>query len=208
MKDWRGIQRLGVHLVAVVVQSNDDGVWVEYDLHILHLPNVAIWSLDGERNEVVPIISFESHRHCVGPCVVTPLVQGVAQGSGHVRGFIRIIRIFDIVNEWVLSWVNVLAHVTSGVAPRATCCRCTAWCSASHAAIFTLLFAMAFVNSSSLHIEHTFWIALCSGAVPGFFEWDQQQDLSLMAIFRSPNVGINLLRFALMGRGGSHSVRV
>src|SRR6266702_362136 len=208
MKDWRGIQRLGVHLVAVVAQSNDDGVWVEYDLHILRLPNVAIWSLDGERNEVVSVISFESHWHCVGPCAVTPLVQGVAQGSGCIWGFIRVIRIFDIVNERVLSWVNVLAHVTSGAASRAMHCRCTAWCSASHAAIFALLFAMAFVNCSSLHVEHTFWIALCSSTAPGFFERDWQRDLSLMAVFRSPNVGIDLLRFALMGRGGSHSVRV
>ncbi len=78
MKDWRGIQRLGVHLVTVIAQSDDDGVWVEYDLHILCLPNVAVWSLDGERNEVVSVISFESRQHCVGPCVVTPLVQGVA----------------------------------------------------------------------------------------------------------------------------------
>ncbi len=155
------VQRLGVHLVTVVLQPDDDGVQVKYDLYILCLLDVAIRSLDGEGNEIVPIISLEPHQYRVGLCAVTPLVQGVARSSGHVWGFIWIVRVFQVVNERVLSWVNVLAHVTGGVAPRAACCWCTARRSASRAASFTLLFTTALANCSSLHVEHTFWIALC-----------------------------------------------
>ncbi len=208
MEDWRGVQRLGVHLVTVVSQPDDDGVRVKYDLYILRLLDVTIWSLDGEGNEIVPIILLEPHRYCVGSCAVTPLVQGVARSSGRIWGFIRIVRVFQVVNEWVLSWVNVLAHVTGGVAPQAAHCQCTARHSASHATSFALLFTMALVNCSSLHVKHTFWIALCDSAAPRFPEWDRQRDLSLTTVFRSPNVGIDCLRFALMGRGGSHSIRV
>src|SRR6266702_3776218 len=48
VEDGCGVQWLGVHLVAVIAQSHDDGVWVEYDLYILRLFDVAIWVGDGE----------------------------------------------------------------------------------------------------------------------------------------------------------------
>src|SRR6266702_2434856 len=54
--DGRGVQRLGVHLVTIVPQSYDDGVWVEYDLYILRLLDVALQTGDGECDVVVPAI--------------------------------------------------------------------------------------------------------------------------------------------------------
>ena len=48
VEDGCGVQRFGVHLAAVILQPYDNGVRVEYDLHILRLPDVAVGSLDGE----------------------------------------------------------------------------------------------------------------------------------------------------------------
>ncbi len=59
VEDGRGVQGLGVHLVAVIAQPDDDGVWVEYDLHILRLFGVTVQTVDGERDKVVPVIWFE-----------------------------------------------------------------------------------------------------------------------------------------------------
>src|SRR6266568_1070970 len=48
VEDGRGVQRLGVNLVAVVPQPYDNGIWVEYDLHILRLSDVAFRTGDGK----------------------------------------------------------------------------------------------------------------------------------------------------------------
>ncbi len=48
MEDGRGVQGFRIHLVTIVTQPNDDRVGMEYDLHILRLPDVAVGSLDGE----------------------------------------------------------------------------------------------------------------------------------------------------------------
>ncbi len=74
MVDRGGIQRLAVHLVAVVMQPYDDGVWMEYHLHVLCLLDLAIGHFDGERDEMISIISLESHQDCVGVGVIASLV--------------------------------------------------------------------------------------------------------------------------------------
>src|SRR6266702_2179225 len=143
-------------------QPNDDGVWVEYDLYILHLPDVAVRPFDGECDEVVPLIASEPRQGCVASGAVTPFIQRVPCSRGCIRGFFWVIRVFQDAYEWVLSWVEIpLTHVTGGVAPQAMHCWCTDWRSASHAAIFALLLATALVNCSSLHIEHTFITTCC-----------------------------------------------
>ncbi len=65
MEDGRGVQGFRIHLVAIVTQPNDDRVGMEYDLHILRLPDVAVGSLDGERDEVVPAVWCEPERDFV-----------------------------------------------------------------------------------------------------------------------------------------------
>src|SRR6266702_522979 len=186
MEDGRGVQGLGVYLVTVVMQPNDDGVWVEYDLHILCLLDVTIWCCDGECNEVVPIVSLESWWNGVALGVIASLVQGEACRCGHVWGLVQVVRIFEDTQELMLSWVKILlAHATGGATPWATHCWCTDWCSASHAAILVLLLATALTNCSSLHIEHTFLMAFCD--VLGFPKRDWYWDFSWVAVFRSPN---------------------
>src|SRR6266702_70066 len=162
VEDGRGVQRLGVYLVAVIPQSYDDGVWVEYDLHILRLSDIALWTGDGEGNEVVSIVGLESQRNFIPFDVVAPLVQREAGGSGRIRCLLRSVRIFEHPYKEMLSWVEVVfAPITSGAAPWAARCRCTDRHSASRAAIFALLFATALANCLSLHIEQTFRSAVC-----------------------------------------------
>ncbi len=59
VEDGRGVQGFRVYLVAIIPQPDNDRVGVEYDLHILRLPGVAVRSLDGERDEVVPVVRGE-----------------------------------------------------------------------------------------------------------------------------------------------------
>ncbi len=162
VEDGCGVQGFGIDLVAVVLQPNDDGVRVEYDLHILCLFDVTIQPLDGERDKVVPIIPLESQWDCIMRGTIASLVQGEACHSGHIWGFIRVVRVFKGAYELVLSWVQLpLAHVAVGAAPWAAHCQCAARRSASHAAILALLLVTALANCSSLHVEHTFLIASC-----------------------------------------------
>ena len=63
VEDRCSVQWLGVYLVAVIVQSDDDGVRVEYDLHILHLFDVTVETLDGERYEVISVVWLEPQWH-------------------------------------------------------------------------------------------------------------------------------------------------
>src|SRR6266702_604185 len=180
---------------------------MEYDLHILHLPDVAVGHFDGERDEVAPVVRLEPKRDFIMFESVTPLVQREAGGSGRVGGFIRLVSVFKGAYEWVLSWVEVpFAHVAVGAAPQAVHCQCTVRRSASHAAIFALLFAMALVNCLSLHVEQTFCSAVCDTL--GCPKRDRQWDFAWMTVFRSPNVGINVLYVGLVGRGCSHVARV
>ncbi len=180
---------------------------MEYDLHILHLSGLAIWSSDGEVNKVVPLVRFEPWGYFALAGAVAPLVQWGASGGGSVGGLIWVVSIFKGPYEGVLSWIEVpFAHVAGGVAPQATRCRCTDWRSASLAAIFALLLATAFANCSSFHIEQTFHIAICDSL--RYFEGDRQRDLAQMTVFRSPNVGIDVLDVGLVGRGCSHVARV
>src|SRR6266702_4845400 len=153
-----GIQWLGVYLVAIVTQPNDDGVGVEYDLDILCLFDIPIWPLDGKCDDVVTVVAVASWWDLAMMGDVTPIIQRVAHCSGCIWSLLQVVRIFEIVYEWVLSWVKVLAYVAGGATPQATCCWCTDWRSASQAAILALLFMMALVNCSSLHVEHTFLI--------------------------------------------------
>src|SRR6266702_4762850 len=207
MEDGRDVQGFCIHLVAIVAQPNDDGVGVEYDLHILRLSDVAIWPFDGVGDEVTPAVGCEPEWDFIPLGSVASLVQREASGGGRVGGFVRLISVSERAYKWVLSWVEVaLTHVAVGVTPRAARCRCTVWCSASRAAIFAFLLAAALVNCSSLHVEQTFCSAVCDAL--GFFEGDWQWDLAWMTIFRSPNVGIDVLHVGLVGRGCSHVVRV
>src|SRR6266571_8637229 len=48
VEDGCGVQGFRKHLVAIVTQPDDYGIGMEYDLYILHLPDVAIWPFDGE----------------------------------------------------------------------------------------------------------------------------------------------------------------
>src|SRR6266702_481380 len=162
VEDGCGIQGLRVHLVTVVPQPDDDRVGVEYDLHILHLFDITICLLDGERDEVVFIVPLKSRWDTVAMGVIASFVQREASCSGCIWGFLWVIRIFNDTYEWVLSWIEVsLAHTTGGAAPQAACCQCTDRRSASHAAILALLLATALANCSSLHIETTFLMASC-----------------------------------------------
>ncbi len=206
VEDRRGIQWLGVHLVAITAQSNDDGVQVEYNLDILHLPNVPIRSSDGEGDEVIAIVVFESWWGLVAMRDVTSLVQGEAFRGGCVWGFVLVVRVSQVSYEWVLSWVEVLAHVAVGAAPWAPRCWCTDWCSASLTAIIMFLLAMALANCLSLHSKHTLLMAfhVAIWVVKG----DWKRDLARTTIFRSPNVSIDLVDFSLVGWGGSHPIRV
>ncbi len=157
VEDGCGIQRFGVYLVTVAAQPNDDGVGVEYDLHILGLLDVTVRALDGVRDEMVSEVWSEPQRDLIAFDLVAPLIQWEARGGSRIRSLIWIVRIFECAYEWVLSWVEVLiAHVAGGAAPWPTHCWCTDWCSASCAAIFVLLLATALANCSSLHVEHTF----------------------------------------------------
>ncbi len=74
MEDGCSVQWLGEYLAAVVAQPDDDGVWVEYDLHILCLLDGAVWSHNGERDEVIPRVRFEPWRDFVASNLVTSLV--------------------------------------------------------------------------------------------------------------------------------------
>ena len=74
MEDGRGIQGLCVHLVAIIAQPDDDGIQMEYDLHILHLPDFAIQCLDGEQDEVVSIILLKPLRDFVTWGAVASLI--------------------------------------------------------------------------------------------------------------------------------------
>ncbi len=162
VEDGRSVQRLGVNLVAVIPQPYDDGVRVEYDLHILRLPNVAFWTGDGEGDEVIPAVGLKPQRDFVSFDAVAPFVQREASGGGRVWGLMGVVRIFERPYEEVLSWVEVsFAPITGGVAPQSAHCRCTDRRSASRAAILALLLAMALVNCSSFHIEQTFRSAVC-----------------------------------------------
>src|SRR6266702_2292815 len=199
----RGIQRLGVDLVAVVSQPYDDGVRVEYDLHILRLLGGAVDFGNGERDVVVPEIRFESRWHFVSLDAVTPLVQRGADGGRRVWCLAGVVRIFERPYEGMLIWVNVsFAPVAGGAAPRSARRWCTSRRSASRAAILALLLATALANCSSLHVEQTFCSAICDSL--WFAKGDRQRDLSRMAVFRSPNVGIEFLHVGLMGGSGSH----
>src|SRR6266702_3607452 len=207
MEDGRGIQRLGVYLVAVVAQSDDDGVWVEYDLYILHLFDVPVQAFDGEQNEVVPEVRLEPPWDLVALDLVASLVRGEPHCSGCIWSLIRVIRIFDRAYKEVLIWVEIpFTHVAGGAAPQSARCQCTDWRSASHAAILALLLATAFVNCSSLHVEQTFCSAVCDALRLPKGDW--QWDFARMTVFRSPNVSIDVLYVGLVGRGCSHVVRV
>ncbi len=207
VEDGRGVQGFGVHLVAVIAQPDDNGVWVEYDLHILHLLDITVWSADGEGDEVISIVLLEPQWYCVMMGVIASLVQGEACRCGHIWGLVWVVRVFKDTQELMLSWVKVLlTHMTGGAAPQAMCCRCTDWCSASCAAILVLLLAMALANCSSLHMEHTFLMASCDAL--GFLKRNWYRDFSQVAVFRSPNVGIDCVHVCLMGGGCSHLIRV
>src|SRR6266702_1637397 len=162
MEDGCSVQRLGVHLVAIVSQSYDNGVCVEYDLYILRLLDVALRTGDREGDEVVPAVGPKPRRDSVSFDAVAPLVQGKASSGGRIRGLVRVVRVFERPYKDVLSWVEVLfASVAGGATPRAARCRRTDRHSASRAAILALLLATALANCSSLHVEHTFRIAVC-----------------------------------------------
>src|SRR6266702_7754361 len=162
MEDGSGVQRLGVHLVAIVAQPHDYGVRVEYDLYILRLLDFALRTGDGEGDKTVPAVELEPRRNSPLLGAVTPLVQGKTSSGGGIRGLVRFVRIFERPYEDVLSWVEVLlASVTGGTTPGAARCRRAARHSASRAAIRALLFATALANCSSLHVAHTFCIATC-----------------------------------------------
>src|SRR6266702_811282 len=176
MEDRRGVQGFGVHLVAVVAQSNDDGVWVEYDLYILRLSDFPVYVRDGERNEVVSQVWLETWRDLAAAGAVAPLVQREASGGGGVWCLARVVRIRERAYEHVLSWVKfLLAHIARCAAPRAARCWCTDQRSASRAAILAFLLAVAFVNCSSLHSEQTFLIAACDAL--WLVKGDRQRDL-------------------------------
>ncbi|SRR6266702_1519210 len=171
VEDGRGVQGLCVHLVAIVLQPDDDGVRVEYDLYILRLLDVAIWLLDGEGDEMIPIVLLKPRWDSVSLGAVTSLVQREACCGSHIWGFLWIVRISNDTYEWVLSWVEVpFAHTTGGAAPRAARCWCTDRHSASHAAILALLLATALANCSSLHVKITFLTASCDAL--GFLKRD------------------------------------
>src|SRR6266702_4574664 len=207
MKDRRGIQRLGVYFVAVVPQSYDNGVWVEYDLHILRLLNVALWTGDREGDESISAVGLKPRRGPFSFDAVAPLVQGEASSGGRIWGFVRVVRIFERPYEDVLSWVEILlASVTGGTTPRATRRWRASRRSASRAAIRALLLATALANCLSLHVEQTFRIAVCDAL--WFVKGDRQWDLSWTTVFRSPNVSIGLLHVCLVRGGCSHTVRV
>ncbi len=162
VEDGRGVQRLGVNLVAVIPQPYDNGVRVEYDLYILRLPNVAVRASDGEGDEVIPAVGFKPQRDFVSFDAVASLVQRETSSGGRVWGLVGVVRIFERPYEEVLSWVKVsFAPVTSGAAPQSARHWCTDWRSASRAAILALLLAAALANCSSLHVEQTFRSAIC-----------------------------------------------
>src|SRR6266702_1931668 len=207
VEDGRSIQRLGINLVTIVVQPDDNGVQVEYDLHILCLLNVALRSCDGECDEVIPIVLLEPGWSRAIDGVVTPVVQGESCSCSCIWGFIWVVSVCEDVQEWVLSWVEIpFAHAAGGTAPRAVHCRCTDRHSASRAAILALLLAMAFANCSSLHVEHTFLIALCD--MLGFPKRNWYRDFFWVAVCRSPNVGIDCGHVCLTGGGCPQPVRV
>src|SRR6266702_911996 len=99
------------------VRNKYDGVRVEDDLHVFHLCCLAVWLRNGKRDEMISIISLESHWDSLGVSAITSLVQGEAGGGGSVGRFIGVVRIFKDLNKWVLSWVQVLHCYTCGAAP-------------------------------------------------------------------------------------------
>src|SRR6266702_4571339 len=162
VEDGRGVQGFCVYLVAVVAQPDDDRIGVKYDLHILRLPDVAIWPFDGERDKVVSVVQSEPERDFILLESVTSLVQREASGGGHVGSFVHLVSVSEGAYERVLSWVEVaLTHVAGGATPQAARCQCTVQRSASCAAIFALLLATALANCSSLHVEQTFRSTVC-----------------------------------------------
>ncbi len=135
---------------------------MEYDLHILRLPDVAFRISDGKGDEVVPAVGLKPQWDFVPFNAVAPLVQREASSGGRVWGLVGVVRIFECPYEEVLSWVEVsFALITGGAASRSTRCWCTDRRSASHAAIFALLLATALANCSSFHVEQTFRSAVC-----------------------------------------------
>ncbi len=162
MEDGCSVQRFGINLVAVIPQPYDNGVWVEYDLHILRLSDIALWAGDGEGDEVISAVGFKPQRNFGSFDTVAPLVQREASGGGRVWGLVGVVRIFERPYKEVLSWVEVVfTPVASGATPRSAHRWCTNRRSASRAAIFALLLATALANCSSLHVEQTFRSAVC-----------------------------------------------
>src|SRR6266702_1866003 len=162
VEDGHSVQWLGEDLVAVIVQPDDDGVWVEYDLHILRLLDLALRTCDGERNEMIPIVRLEPRWDLVSLDLVASLIQGKPRRSGRIWSLVQVVRICERAYEEVRSWVKIpFAHVAGSAAPRSACCQCTCWRSASHAAIFAVCLAMALASCLSLHVEHTFRSAVC-----------------------------------------------
>src|SRR6266581_8543046 len=110
---------------------------MEYDLDILHLPDVAFQISDGKGDEVVPAVGLKPQRDFVPFDAEAPLVQREASSGGRIWGLVGVVRIFEHPYEEVLSWVEVsLTPITGGAAPRSMRCRCTDRRSAACAAIF------------------------------------------------------------------------
>ncbi len=57
------------------MQADDEGIWVEYDLHILRLLNVAIGAFDGEGDEMVTKVRLEPWRDFVSYSAIASLIQ-------------------------------------------------------------------------------------------------------------------------------------
>jgi len=79
---------------------------VEDGLDVLSLPHFStVGFFDGEGDEVVPVIPLESSWDHVGLGAIASFVQREARGGGCIRGLLWVVRIFEDLNEWVLSWV-------------------------------------------------------------------------------------------------------
>ncbi len=72
--DGRSIQQFAVHFVAVITQPDNYWVGVENGLDVLCLSCVNVGLLDGEQNEIVPVIPLEPQGNSVGVGAVTPFV--------------------------------------------------------------------------------------------------------------------------------------
>ena len=159
-----------------------------------------MWLTDGVVDVVSSTVGFEPNGSLVheDSWHIGFLVQGESVSSEGVWGFLGVVRVSCVLNEWVLIWVPVLQ--TGAATPRSPCCWHACQCRASLATFVVFLLCTACTNCSSLHCTLIF-IGLCSC---DSFHVGRDSQYS----FSFPKLIVAFLGLKLVGRSGSQPIRV